>query len=98
MTPPPDNNPWVRRTRTAVLAGTAVVILYDLAAYLAAGGQATVSTLVGGWLRKSAWVVLLAGLLVGHLLASGPTPAPWPTWLLFAVAVGVGFACTVGLK
>ena len=71
---------WTKRTRVTVVVTTVALVVYDAAVYAVDGGRATLSTVVGGWLTNTLVVPVLAGGLVGHLLASGdrhPSPVQW---------------------
>ena len=71
-------------TKVLVVAGPVAVGLYDLAAFLAAGNDATISRVVLGWNDSCAMLgfaaAYAAGLLTGHFWlpqhpAAGPRPA-----------------------
>lgn len=91
--------PWLGKhlpflTKIFVLVGTASYIVWDLVAYRFGGGSATESTTVGTWMSTSLWITLLVAVLVGHLMASGPTSPTWKHVLALVLGLAVGYLCT----
>jgi hypothetical protein len=69
--------------------------IYDIVIYWLRGGVATISTVIGGWLAWSYWIVAAFGLLCGHLLGSAPEDQrDWNRAAVFTTTVMLGFAFT----
>lgn len=87
---------WQTTTKFVIIIPTILYILYDLVAYFMAGGKATLSTTTGNWLVKSFWLVLLVGLLVGHLMGSATEgQVTWRHGAVLIVSMILGYCLTV---
>lgn len=85
---------WQSITSLLVLAGVVIYVAWDVFVFVKAGGEATESVTVGTWMQRSLWVTLAVGLLVGHLLHSGPDGVTWRHYLILAAGLVMGYFCT----
>lgn len=68
---------WTEATRVGIPFALALIVAYDVAAYLRGGVRATISRVVLGWSRSRSWgplIPLFVGVLLGHLFWSQPDP------------------------
>lgn len=54
-------------TKIIILSVVAALIAYDCFAYFKWGVDATISRVILRWSKFDVWIVLAAGILIGHL-------------------------------
>jgi hypothetical protein len=54
-------------TKTLLIVSGIILVIYDLIVYLRHGNDPTISRVVYGWAKRYPWIVLLFGMLLGHL-------------------------------
>lgn len=54
-------------TKALLIIVGIVLAVYDLIVFLRRGDDPTISRVVYGWAKRYPWVVLLFGMLLGHL-------------------------------
>jgi hypothetical protein len=93
-------SPWILASAAVTLAAAPVIGLFDAAAYLAGGDEATISRLS----QRTAWafppyqwaVCFLFAVLCGHLFTTRPCEPPLPVWLSLAVLVALPYCVVLG--
>lgn len=84
---------WPNIVTVSLIVGTVLSwIAWDIPAFtLETGGAATESVTLGTWFYKYAWIAVVMGLFVGHIIRSGPSTPSWSHIVLFVGAAIIGY-------